>query len=335
MPATYRTRPELLALRDDVRLHSSKQGYVFRRDDLATWGFDATIVPSMVRKGYWRKIRYGIYADSADLITAQSDLAQTHAIDCAAAIKALRLPAYVFGASAALLHQLPIQRGLVRQPSLVRHPYRDIRALNRSAKRPPSLSDVCVVSHSLPPSLLTTWQGIPIVSRPLAAVSAACHSDPDWAVGLLDAVLWDESATRASLGELIGEWPLLRGIGTARRAAELARPGAQTILETLSRLRLVRAGLDEPELQREFRDAAGLIGYADMFWESLGVIGEADGRLKYATADDIFREKLREDRLRALGYVVVRWTWDEIMSNPNAVMRRILQAAQVSRRRQH
>ena len=334
MPATYRTRTELLALRAGVRLHSAKQGYVFRREDLTAWGFDATVVPSMVRKGHWRKIRYGIYADSADLIAAQADVTQRHAMDCAAAIQALRLPAYVFGPSAALLHQLPIRRGLVRQPSLVRHPYRDIRALNRSDKRPPSLSDVAVVSHSLPPAMLTTWQGIPIVGRPLAAVSAACHSGPDWAVGLLDAVLWDESATRASLGELIGEWPLLRGIGTARRAAELARPGAQTILETLSRLRLVRAGLDEPELQREFRDAAGLIGYADMFWESLGVIGEADGRLKYATADELCLEKIREDRLRALGYIVVRWTWDEIMSNPQAVARRILRAAQVSGRRQ-
>lgn len=334
MPASYRTSPEVHALRESVRLHSALQGRVFRREDLSAWGFDATVVQAMVRKGHWRKIRYGVYADSADLIVADTDAAQKHAIECAAAIKALRLPAYVFGPSAALLHQLPIQRGLVQRPSLVRHPYRDIRALNRSANRPASLSDVTVVSHALPKALLTSRDGVPIVGRPLAAVSAACHSDPDWAVGLLDSVLWDGSATRESLGDLIGEWPLLRGIGTARRAAELARPGAQTILETLSRLRLVRAGLDEPELQREFRDDAGLIGYADMFWESLGVIGEADGRLKYATADDIFQEKLREDRLRALGYIVVRWTWDEIMSNPQAVMRRILQAAQVSRRRQ-
>ena len=334
MPNTYRTRPEVQLLRESVRLHSAQQGRVFRREDLSAWGFDATVVPSMVRKGHWRKIRYGVYADSADLIVADDEAAQKHAIECAAAIKALRLPAYVFGPSAALLHQMPMQRGLVRQPSLVRHRYRDIRALNRSVNRPASLSDVTVVSHALSPALLTSCEGVPIVGRPLAAVSAACQSDLDWAVGLLDSVLWDGSATRESLDEIIGEWPLLRGIGTARRAAELARAGAQTILETLSRIRLVRAGLDEPELQREFRDAAGLIGYADMFWESLGVIGEADGRFKYATPDDIFREKLREDRLRTLGYVVVRWTWDEIMTNPQAVMRRILQAAQVSRRRQ-
>ena len=70
-----------------------------------------------------------------------------------------------------------------------------------------------------------------------------------------------------------------------------------------------------------------------MFWESLGVIGEADGQMKYETRVDIFNEKLREDRLRALGYIVVRWTWDEIMTDPKAVARRILVGSQISRRR--
>ncbi len=333
MPAPYRTPDDTKSLRDTVRLASARQGRVFRRDDLTAWGIDATVVQAMVRKGHWRKIRYGVYADADDLPGSDGDASSMHAIQCAAAIKALRLPAYVFGPSAALLHQLPIQNGLVHQPHLVRYPYRDIRVLNRSPNRPSSLPDVSVVSHDLQPAQLTMWEGIPIVGRPLAAVSAACHARPDWAVGLLDAVLWDGSATLQGLDEIIREWPLLRGIGTAHRALELARPGAQTILETLSRLRLMQIGLDEPELQHEFGDEEGLIGYADMFWESLGVIGEADGRLKYATRDDLFKEKRREDRLRALGYIVVRWTWDEIMTDPKAVARRVLAASRVSRRR--
>ena len=36
-------------------------------------------------------------------------------------------------------------------------------------------------------------------------------------------------------------------------------------------------------------------------------MGEADGRLKYRSADDLYREKRREDALRTLGYRVVRW----------------------------
>ena len=63
MPASYRTSPEVHALRESVRLHSVLQGHVFRRADLSAWGFDATVVQAMVRKGHWRKIRYGVYAD--------------------------------------------------------------------------------------------------------------------------------------------------------------------------------------------------------------------------------------------------------------------------------
>ena len=56
---------------------------------------------------------------------------------------------------------------------------------------------------------------------------------------------------------------------------------SQTILESLSRVRLCDAGLPEPRLQVPIYDEDGLIGYVDMLWEDLGVVGEADGALKY------------------------------------------------------
>jgi very-short-patch-repair endonuclease len=64
-----------------------------------------------------------------------------------------------------------------------------------------------------------------------------------------------------------------------------------------------------------------------MWWPGLGVIGEADGVMKYGSADDLIAEKAREDRLRALGLMVVRWTWDEIRANPAQVAERIRRAA--------
>ena len=333
MPTSYRTAFEIQAMRQAVLTRAAAQGGVFRREDLNAWGFDATVLPVMVRRGHWRKLRYGVYADATVLDHGHNDPRQKHLTSCAAAISALRLPAYVFGTSAALVHGLPLDRHIEPRPHLVRHAYRDVRALNRSPNRPPGLADVHVATHDLSAEDLTVLDGVPIVGRPLAAVSASCQSSPDWAVGLLDAVLWDGSATLEELQAMIDRWPLLKGIGTARRACLLARPGAQTILESLSRVRLVRAGLDEPRLQVPFHDAAGLIGYADMFWEHLGVIGEADGRSKYATREDVFLEKVREDRLRELGYEVVRWTWIEIMTDPAAVVRRIIAASRRSRRR--
>ena len=113
-------------------------------------------------------------------------------------------------------------------------------------------------------------------------------------------------------------------------ALALARPGAQTVLETLSRLALIAEGLPEPELQVAFHDDEGLIGRVDMWWPGLGVIGEADGLLKYGSGADVVREKAREDRLRATGRMVVRWTWREIMTSPGIVARRIRGAARLA-----
>ena len=49
--------------------------------------------------------------------------------------------------------------------------------------------------------------------------------------------------------------------------------------------------------------------------------------MKYGSADDLVAEKTREDRLRALGLIVVRWTWDEIRTSPALVAERIRRAA--------
>jgi hypothetical protein len=81
-------------------------------------------------------------------------------------------------------------------------------------------------------------------------------------------------------------------------------------------------GCPQPELQVPFSDGDGFIGYADFYWPTFGVIGEADGDVKYLdpslrggrSADRVvLDEKIREDRLRALGPRVVRWRWETAM----------------------
>ena len=75
-----------------------------------------------------------------------------------------------------------------------------------------------------------------------------------------------------------------------------------------------------------FFDDDGLIGYVDMFFDSLGVIGEADGLIKYSTGEDLIAEKRREDRLRRL-HPVVRWDWQRIWSDPKSVAGQIRDAS--------
>jgi len=136
-----------------------------------------------------------------------------------------------------------------------------------------------------------------------------------------------------SLAAIADDWPRLRGIGVVRSMLPLVRSGAQTPLESISRLRLVNAGLPEPMLQYPLYDREGLIGYADMGWPELGVIGECDGLMKYQSGEVLIQEKRREDRIRALGFIVVRWTWDDIIRYSQEVAAQIWRASRLATRR--
>ena len=110
--------------------------------------------------------------------------------------------------------------------------------------------------------------------------------------------------------------PRVRGRNTACLVGALANPLSMSAGESLSRVQMFMLNLPEPELQKEVRDAAGLVGYVDFGWEE--VAGEFDGKVKYRVADGaspaeagevVWREKQREDRLRRR-MRVARWTWD-------------------------
>ncbi len=317
--------PDLESLRELVRGHARASGRVFRRSDLIDLGVDPDIAKTMVRRRWWIRLHHGVYADTADLDPALGRR-EVHLVYCAAAIRALPDPAFAWGPSAALLHGLPVDRDLPLRVTLIRDRGSDQRALHRRITRQSLLGDVRVHSHRLGDADRVEVNGIPSASRDFAAISTAALSTDDWAVVALDAAVWQRPSGPETLAQIAETLPRLRGIGTVRRVVPLVRPGAQTPLETLSRLRLVRCSLPEPELQVPIFDGSALAGIVDMFWREWRVVGEADGLAKYATRDDLLREKQREDRIRSLGFTVVRWTWREIMADPEAVAARIRRA---------
>lgn len=129
-----------------------------------------------------------------------------------------------------------------------------------------------------------------------------------------------------SHGQLLSEVdavpPRVRGRNTAKLVGALADPLSMSAGESLSRVQMFLLNLPKPQLQREIRDDAGLIGYVDFGWE--GVVGEFDGRVKYRVpegadageaSEALWREKQREDRLRRqVG--VARWVWAVALDRP-------------------
>lgn len=301
---------------------------VYRRRDLLADGVSDADLANLVRRHLVTRLRHGVYVPTEVLMAAEP--AEAHRLHVAAAIAATDEPTWAFGRSAALLLGLPTPFAVPDAIELLRESGQDERALTRASKHRLTIPPMLVTTHVVGPDNLAVAKGIPTAGRPLAAIATARHLPFRWRVAILDSVLWDGSATAEQLTELNANWRSLGRASLIDSAIAHARRGAQTPLESLSRLALVKEGLPEPELQARFDDGSGLIGYVDMYWPQLGVIGEADGQIKYDSRDDLVREKVREDRLRALGLRVVRWMWSDIKDRPADVARRIREAGRLA-----
>ena len=163
--------------------------------------------------------------------------------------------------------------------------------------------------------------GIRVTSRAVTACDVARAGTFEQAVAALDDAL-RSGVSLAELHAIAARTPHAAGIGMLRRALLTADGDAESVGESVSRA--LMAGWKDipmPTLQTEFFDADGLIGRTDFDWDGK-VVGEFDGRIKYLGTigegerpeDAVYREKLREDRLRAMGIVVVRWSWDDLLN---------------------
>jgi hypothetical protein len=126
-------------------------------------------------------------------------------------------------------------------------------------------------------------------------------------------------------------WPYVR---QARRVVAFLDGRSESVGESLSRVRIAEDGLPAPELQRQIIDARGRpVGRVDFCWEEHRTIGEFDGKIKYgrllkpgqSTENAVFAEKVREDKLRDNGWLVVRWLWSDLYS-PGVIRDRLLRA---------
>jgi hypothetical protein len=92
--------------------------------------------------------------------------------------------------------------------------------------------------------------------------------------------------------------------------------------------------MPRPRLQPSIYDLDGrFLGRVDFYWDEFGVVGEADGRIKYDKRDVLTREKLRQEDLENAALVVVRWGWADTRSRPAALRRRLENAFERGRAR--
>jgi very-short-patch-repair endonuclease len=132
----------------------------------------------------------------------------------------------------------------------------------------------------------------------------------------------------ASRAPLLEASPHAATVHSARHLAEIVRladPRRESANESLSYGHFVLAGLPLPDLQVRIRTPEVEV-FPDFLWAEAGVIGEADGAVKYSSHEDLVREKRRQEALEQMGFRVVRWMYADIRQRPAAVLARIAAA---------
>ncbi|MGJ0117871.1 hypothetical protein ACQ7HM_01590 [Williamsia sp. MIQD14] len=145
-----------------------------------------------------------------------------------------------------------------------------------------------------------------------------------------DAALQRRLCTIEELTAVLEGLGAVDGCGRARAVLTGLDGRAESPLESWSRLVIGRSNLPTPDLQHEIRDRGRLVARVDFWWEEFGVVGECDGMGKYfgEYSSKSLREVLDEEKFRAqelvdLGYIVVRWSWNELLHRPEVVIERI------------
>lgn len=272
----------------------------------------------LVREGELTQLRRGVYVTASALARSADDPARTHALHVVAALLPAKAAAVASHESAALMHGIDL---------LGRRQDDNSVTMTRMLRGPGSRSgvaDVTVHVARLPPEHMTRRYGVPTATAARTVVDLARSRPFLNGVVAADSALRARKATRAELAAVLDfckSWP---GIEAARRVVEFGDPRAESALESCARVIFREHALPAPELQAEL--FAERPWRADFYWPQYATIAEADGLAKYADTARAISQLERDKALRAAGFKVVHFTWDQLFRQTERVIGWIRQA---------
>ena len=238
-------------------------------------------------------------------------------------------PAYALShESALMIHGLPYfgEDGLVHL----------VRTDGRRGRRDGTIW----VHQPVDPGWAVDVDGLRTVTPVMAALQVAATHGPEAGLVALDGVLrqarvQDRDATGCADGPAVAEARAqvtalvapCRGPGapSVSLVAELADGRSESAGESRTRWLLRNLGFGPMTPQFPVRDGPDLVGLADLKLDRWDVLLEFDGTGKYTDPGSLLAEKDREDRIRTLGYEVVRIRWADL-ARPHLVRQRVLAA---------
>lgn len=256
-------------------------------------------------------------------IWEELDFADRHLARLLAITAAAERPPVFSHISAAVLHGLPLY-GVVDESA---HVITGIRG--------PSRASAGLVRHRsyLPEDEVRTLQDMRCTSPERTILDLCRDFSIETALVCADGHLRESFRARRAIDEdrfaewrsemlrMIGEQRGRRGARSMRQMLELADPRKDSVLESISHLRLRQLGF-EVELQVPVRGRGSSPYYVDFELVGLRLFGECDGKLKYtdeqllagrSPAEAIYEEKRRQDWICGVsGNRMIRWGYSDV-----------------------
>jgi hypothetical protein len=299
---------------------------VFATADALAAGIHPKAIGPLLRSGVWRRVRYGVYT-TGEVWRAHEAAGQLHRLECAAVLRRLAGDGAISHTSAARLHGLVVPR----------HLSADVRLTQPGQFR--TGRGYRISEAPLPPGDVVDLDGLEVTSLPRSLADVGREWELGDTVVAADDALADGRVTLTDLQAAALAQTHWVGCATAAQAFSLARVGAHSPHETLTRLALLRAGLPEPLLQQAVFIGSHLVAVLDMYWPHHGVFAECDGIVKYTdpwrgrTPEEALRqEKRRQDDLLDLDLRGVRLTPDDVRNRLDVKVERLADLLAAGRR---
>ncbi|MFY1673290.1 DUF559 domain-containing protein [Plantactinospora sp. WMMB334] len=275
---------------------------------------EGLISRSMLRGPAWRRLLPDVY------VHRDGYRADDHRMWCDAVGLTLPPGAVVGGLSAAYLWGVQ----LVARDS-------PVTVLIPGNSRPRARPRVRYTLATLSAGDVTRFGGLPVTTPLRTAFDLGRKAPRTEAVVAVDALLNRRLVKPAALSDYLAEHPGWPGVALLREVLGLAEPLSESPMETRLRLLLVDAGFPGPTVQHDVCDARGhFIGRVDLAYPRLRIALEYEGDHHRERAH--FRQDVaRLNALRAAGWLVLRFTADDVLLHPARTLALIAHAIQERR----
>jgi len=177
-----------------------------------------------------------------------------------------------------------------------------------------------------------------LTNLPRTLIDLAAILDDGELRAAFDSALRQDTANAAWISRVLNRHgPGGRGVGRLRALVDEYRRGDEvpdSALESLG-VELARATGRKPELHWNVREGARHVAEVDLAWPKLRVCVEFDGWKQHGTRAAFVRDRARDRALVKQGWTVLRYPWDDVVRDPDAVLEDLVRILNREKHRVH